>query len=341
MAFNILIVDDEPVNLSLLRQVLGSDYNLFFARNGLEAISRAERCNPDLILLDVMMPEMDGIEACKRLKANPRLTSVPVILVTALSNEENEEKGFAVGAVDYISKPFSPVLVRARVKTQLALYDRRKELENLVQERTQELELSQLAAVRMLGRAAEYKDNETGKHVIRMSQYSRILARTIGWDKTAADLLMHAAPMHDIGKIGIPDSILRKPGALDAGEWEVMRKHPEIGAQIIASQIDLVAESKLLRMAKSIALSHHEKWDGSGYPQGLKGEVIPVEGRIVAIADVFDALTSKRPYKDAWSVEKAIELLVDQSGKHFEPELVEAFMSSIDQVIPIKEQWQD
>lgn len=341
MAFNILIVDDEPVNLSLLRQVLGSDYNLFFARNGLEAISRAERCNPDLILLDVMMPEMDGIEACKRLKANPRLTSVPVILVTALSNEENEEKGFAVGAVDYISKPFSPVLVRARVKTQLALYDRRKELENLVQERTQELELSQLAAVRMLGRAAEYKDNETGKHVIRMSQYSRILARTIGWDKTAADLLMHAAPMHDIGKIGIPDSILRKPGALDAGEWEVMRKHPEIGAQIIASQIDLVAESKLLKMAKSIALSHHEKWDGSGYPQGLKGEVIPVEGRIVAIADVFDALTSKRPYKDAWSVEKAIELLVDQSGKHFEPELVEAFMSSIDQVIPIKEQWQD
>ncbi|WP_084332466.1 HD-GYP domain-containing protein [Marinobacterium jannaschii] len=341
MSYKILLVDDEPVNLSLLKSVLQDQYSLFFARSAEEAILRLHQNKPDLILLDIMMPGKDGFALCREIKETPLIGEVPVILVTALSDQGNEERGFASGAVDYISKPIVPALVRARVKTHLALYHRQQELEKAVYERTLELEHSQLAAIRMLGRAAEYKDNETGTHVIRMSYYSKILAAALGWPAREQHLIFQASPMHDIGKIGVPDAILRKPGKLDADEWDVMLEHPIIGARIIDSQFHDLKSSPLLEMARRIALSHHEKWDGSGYPKGLKGEEIPVEGRIVAIADVFDALTSKRPYKDAWSVEDAMALLEEQAGKHFDPGLIELFRNSLPEILAIKERWKD
>lgn len=247
---------------------------------------------------------------------------IPVIFVTALADVADEARGFALGAVDYITKPVSPPIVKARVRTHLSLV------------RVEELLQSRLQIVQRLGLAAEYKDNETGLHVIRMSHYAQILARAAGFSEARAEQLLHAAPMHDVGKIGIPDAILRKPGKLDAAEWQVMQQHAEIGARIIGEHA-----TGLLRMAHDIALSHHEKWDGSGYPHGLQGEAIPIEGRIVAIADVFDALTSERPYKKAWTVEAAIELLRAESGRHFDAHLVELFIAELPQILQIKARW--
>ncbi len=318
----LLLVDDEPTNLQVLRHILQDDYRLLFAKDGAKALELAQREAPDLVLLDVMMPGMTGHEVCARLKADEATTSIPVIFVTALADVEDEARGFEVGAVDYITKPVSPPIVRARVRTHLSLV------------RLDELKQTRLQIVQRLGLAAEYKDNETGLHVIRMSHYARILARALGWSEAACEDLLNAAPMHDVGKIGIPDAVLLKPGKLDNDEWVVMREHVRIGAEIIGEH-----PSGLLRMARSIALTHHEKWDGSGYPNGIKGEAIPVEGRIVAIADVFDALTSERPYKKAWSVEDAIAFLREQSGRHFDPSLVELFINQMPAVLEVKERW--
>ncbi|MDU9416551.1 two-component system response regulator [Pseudomonas sp. zfem005] len=318
----LLLVDDEPTNLQVLRHILQDDYRLLFAKDGAKALELAQREAPDLVLLDVMMPGMTGHEVCARLKADEATTSIPVIFVTALADVEDEARGFEVGAVDYITKPVSPPIVRARVRTHLSLV------------RLDELKQTRLQIVQRLGLAAEYKDNETGLHVIRMSHYARILARALGWSEAACEDLLNAAPMHDVGKIGIPDAVLRKPGKLDDDEWVVMREHVRIGAEIIGEH-----PSGLLRMARSIALTHHEKWDGSGYPNGLRGEEIAIEGRIVAIADVFDALTSERPYKKAWSVEDAIAFLREQSGRHFDPSLVELFINQMPAVLEVKERW--
>lgn len=318
----LLLVDDEPINLQVLRQVLQDDYRLFFAKDGDKALELASRERPDLLLLDVMMPGMTGYEVCTRLKQNAATAAIPVIFVTALADVDDEARGFEVGAVDYITKPVSPAIVRARVRTHLSLV------------RVDELKQTRLQIVQRLGLAAEYKDNETGLHVIRMSHYSRALALAAGFGEQAADDLLNAAPMHDVGKIGIPDAILQKNGKLDAEEWQVMRQHAQIGADIIGEH-----ESGLLQMARSIALTHHEKWDGSGYPNGLKGEEIPLTGRIVAIADVFDALTSVRPYKPAWSVDDTLELLRRESGKHFDPQLVELFLGCMPEILAIKERW--
>lgn len=318
----LLLVDDEPTNLQVLRQVLQDDYRLFFAKGGDKALELAARECPDLILLDVMMPGMTGYEVCSRLKQSEATAAIPVIFVTALVDVDDEARGFEVGAVDYITKPISPPIVRARVRTHLSLV------------RVDELKATRLQIVQRLGLAAEYKDNETGLHVIRMSHYSRVLALAAGFSEQAADDLLNAAPMHDVGKIGIPDAILQKNGKLDDAEWQVMRSHAQIGADIIGEH-----PSGLLQMARSIALTHHEKWDGTGYPNGLKGEDIPLTGRIVAIADVFDALTSVRPYKAAWSVEEALELLRRESGKHFDPQLVELFLGCMPEVLAIKARW--
>jgi putative two-component system response regulator len=318
----LLVVDDEPVNLQVLRQVLQDDYRLLFARDGIKALELAERERPELILLDVMMPGMTGYEVCERLKGMPATAAIPVIFVSALSDAQDETRGFEVGAVDYITKPLSPPVVRARVRTHLSLV------------RVEELRNTRLQIVQRLGLAAEYKDNETGLHVIRMSHYSRVLALAAGFSERDAEELLNAAPMHDVGKIGIPDAVLRKPGKLDAEEWAVMREHAQIGAQIIGEH-----SSGLLHMAREIALSHHEKWDGSGYPNGLAGEDIPLVGRIVAIADVFDALTSERPYKKAWSVEAAVELLRAEAGRHFDPQLVELFLTQLPVLLEIKARW--
>ena len=318
----LLLVDDEATNLQVLRHILQEDYRLLFAKDGAKALEMAERERPDLILLDVMMPGMTGYEVCQALKVQAHLEAIPVIFVTALADVEDEAHGFAVGAVDYITKPVSPPIVRARVRTHLSLV------------RMDELRQTRLQIVQRLGMAAEYKDNETGLHVIRMSHFSKVLALAAGFSEAAAEELLNAAPMHDVGKIGIPDAVLRKPGKLDEQEWAVMRQHVEIGAQIIGEHA-----SGLLRTAQRIALSHHEKWDGSGYPNGLSGEDIPLEGRIVAIADVFDALTSVRPYKAAWSVEDAVRLLQEESGRHFDPQLVELFIQQLPTILQIKERW--
>ncbi|WP_248281325.1 HD domain-containing phosphohydrolase [Azoarcus sp. TTM-91] len=318
----VLCVDDEPTNLQVLRQVLQQDYRLLFARDGARALELAAAERPALILLDVMMPGMTGYQVCSALKADAAVAAIPVIFVTALSEMDDEARGFEVGAVDYIVKPLRPAIVRARVRTHLSLV------------RVEELRETRLQIIQRLGLAAEYKDNETGLHVIRMSHYSRLLALACGWSEASADDLFHAAPMHDIGKIGVPDSILRKNGALTPEEWDVMRGHVDIGARIIGEH-----DGGLLAMAAVIARSHHEKWDGSGYPQGLAGEAIPIEGRIVAIADVFDALTSVRPYKPAWPVEDACALLREQRGRHFDPELVDRFLDCLPEVLEVKARW--
>jgi len=331
----ILVVDDVPENIAVLKGVLSDGYKVKFALNGVMALKIAiSETPPDLILLDIMMPEMNGYEVCSRLKEDPRTKKIPVIFVSAMSEVNDEAQGFELGAVDYITKPVSPAIVLARVRSQLALYDQKRDLEEMVQQRTDELNKTRSEIIRRLGRAAEFKDNETGMHVIRMSYYSRIIAKAIGMDDIDADLILNAAPMHDVGKIGIPDSVLLKPGKLDADEWVLMKKHPEFGANIIGNH-----ESELLKMARIVALTHHEKWNGQGYPKGLAGEDIPLVGRIVAIADVFDALTTERPYKDAWSVERAVSLIKDEAGQHFDPVLAEAFVRSLPEVLEIKEKY--
>jgi len=318
----ILAVDDESTNLHLLRQILQDRYRMLFAKDGPRALELAAKEQPDLILLDVMMPDMTGIEVCQRLKADPATTGIPVIFVTALTGPNEEVDAFEAGAVDFITKPVNPAVVKARVQLHLSLV------------RMEELRATRLQIVQRLGLAAEYKDNETGLHVIRMSHYTKLLAEAYGLDEQDVDDLFVAAPMHDIGKIGIPDRILHKPGKLDADEWSVMQTHPTIGASIIGEH-----ESGMLQVAAEVAQCHHEKWDGSGYPRRLKGEEIPLAGRIVAIADVFDALTSVRPYKPAWPLEEACDWLRGQRGLHFQPELVDLFLDRLPEVVDIMQRW--
>ncbi|WP_334550589.1 HD domain-containing phosphohydrolase [Vibrio scophthalmi] len=320
----LLVVDDEPANLKVMKQVLHSDYRLSFARSAKDALSLLEQEKFDLILLDVMMPEMTGFELCRQLKATPDKAMIPIIFVTALSDSIDEETGFNLGGVDYIVKPIVPAIVRARVKTQLSMV------------KIDVLKATQIDLIQRLGRAAEYRDNETGMHVLRMSHYVKTLALAIGFDEEAADELRMAASMHDIGKIAIPDRILLKPGRLEPEEFSLMQTHVEAGVRILENP-----RSPLIALAQSIALNHHEKWDGTGYPQGLSGEAIPIEGRLAAIADVFDALTSERPYKKAWPVSDAVALIQEQAGKHFDPQLVPVFMDQLPNVLEIKERFID
>ena len=319
----ILVIDDTQENIDLLFAVLSKEYAVMAALNGKSGIEIASgNTPPDLVLLDIQMPGMDGYEVCKKLKANPVTRNIPVIFVTALGESENESEGFAVGAVDYIAKPISPSIVRARVKTHLALYDQNRTLEKKVKDRTRELNDTRLEIVRRLGIASEFKDNETGMHVLRMSKYSHLIALESGLPDDEADLIFHASPMHDVGKIGIPDRILLKPGKLDDDEWLTMKTHCKIGYDIIGSH-----DSDLLKTAAITALTHHEKWDGSGYPRGAKEDDIPLAGRIVAVADIFDALTSERPYKKAWPADTAFDHIKKESGKHFDPAIVDSFLA--------------
>lgn len=320
----ILVVDDEPTNLRVLNQILSDHYKLIFAKSGKEALRLVEKDRPNLILLDVMMPDLTGYDVCEQLKKDSDLKAIPVIFITALNDPGDEAKGLELGAVDYISKPISPAVVKARVKTHLSLVD------------ADELRKTRLQVIQRLGRASEYKDNETGMHVMRMSYYAKVIALKLGFSDEAADNLFNAAPMHDIGKIGIPDAIMLKPGKLTQEEFAVMKTHPEIGAEILGE-----SDSDLIALAKIVSMTHHEKYDGSGYPNQLVGENIPIEGRIVALADVFDALTSIRPYKEAWTVERAMELIHNEKGKHFDPHLVDIFTSQLEEILEIKERWKD
>jgi len=334
---SILIVDDRPENIDILNDVLFPHYRIRIALNGEKALKIAFSANPpDLILLDVMMPGLNGYQVCEKLKSNPDTRTIPVIFVTSMSEADNEEKGLELGAVDYITKPVNPAIVLARVKTHLALYDQARELARLVGQRTAELKKTRQQIIRRLGRAAEFRDNETGNHIVRMSHFSRLIGQAAGLGEESVDILFNASPMHDVGKIGIPDRILLNQGKLEPEEWELIRQHAKIGADIIGTHSD-----DLLQAAHTIALCHHEKWDGSGYPQGLKGEDIPLMARIVAIADVFDALTSDRPYKKAWSVDAAARYIEDQAGAYFDPGLIPPFKSVLPEILRLKERFSD
>ena len=318
----ILVVDDEPVNLALMQDILSADYKLVFASNGQDALDAARKHRPSMVLLDVQLPDISGYEVCRKLMADPSTSDIVVLFVTSMSAPKEEEYGFQLGAVDYIVKPFSPSIVKARVKAHLSMV------------RADRLEQSYREAISMLGEAAHFNDEGTGVHIWRMAAYSTAIAKAAGLDEPFCQRLELAASMHDTGKIGVPHKILKKPGPLDPQEWVVMKTHSQLGHDILAR-----GSSATFEMAASIALSHHEKWDGSGYPNGWIGEAIPIEARIVAIADVFDALTMRRPYKDAWPVHKAIEAIQNGSSKHFDPRLVQVFISIIGIIENIRIHW--
>jgi len=281
------------------------------------------------------MPPANGHEICRDLKSDPRTSTIPLILLLDQGDYLLEAKALEMGAVDYLTRPLSPLVVIARVRTHLALQDQTRTLEEMVRERTEELHASRLQVIRRLSRAVEFRDTQTGLHIVRMSQYSQLLARAAGMESDQTDLLLNAAPMHDIGKIGIPEDILLKRGQLTPKEWSTMQCHTTIGARMIENH------SKLLSTARMVALTHHERWDGSGYPFGLREAEIPFEGRIVAIADVFDALTSKRPYKEAWSMESALALIEREQGKHFDPTLARIFLELIPEIQEIREKYRE
>lgn len=334
--YTVLLVDDNPENIRLLDEALCEEYTIKVATRGQRAIDIAQTMPIDIILLDIMMPEMDGLETCRRLKADPVTRHIPVIFVTARGEVEDESVGFACGGVDYITKPVRYPVVRARIKTHLALYDQERMLGMLVDKRTAELTETRMEILHRLGRAAEYRDNETGRHVIRMSHYCYEIALAYGLPEADAELLRAVSPMHDVGKIGIPDQVLLKQGRLDDAEREIIQRHCAIGYEIIGSH-----HSELLQAAATVAMTHHERWDGSGYPAGLHGEEIPLFSRILAIADVFDALTSRRPYKAAWPIEKALEEISQCSGSQFDPAVVRAFLSQIQKITEIMDRYAD
>lgn len=318
---HILIVDDDPANLEVFDAILGDEHFLAVARDGVGALAAA-RHQPSLILLDVGLPNMDGFEVCQRLKADPLTACIPVIFVTGSGEPIDEAKGFEAGGVDYIVKPISAAILRARVRTHLSLTNI-----NILEQAYRE-------SIYMMGEAGHYNDNDTGLHIWRMASYSRVLAEAQGWPRASCEMIEFAAAMHDTGKIGIPDKVLRKPGPLDAQEWETMKTHARIGWEILSK-----SNAPIFRMAAEIAHHHHEKWDGSGYPHGLSEEHIEESARIVAIADVFDALSMKRPYKEPWTLEKILEMLRENSGRHFDPELIDVFFSRLPRILEIKDGW--
>ena len=335
----ILLVDDELVNIKLLERALsGSNYrNLLSTTDPRTVLEIFQRHEIDLIILDLNMPGMDGFEVMHQIQNLGREDLPPILILTAQYDQEHRIRALKLGASDYVTKPFSMEELLARVSNllQVQLYhkymkERNEWLEQRVRDRTKELYDTRLQIVRRLGRAAEFRDNETGMHIIRMSQISMILAEASGMGSRDCELILNASPMHDIGKIGIPDYILLKPAKLDSSEWEIMKTHTTIGAEILSGD-----DSDLLSMARIIALAHHERWDGGGYPGGLQGEQIPQVGRIVALSDVFDALTSTRPYKKGWSLEAALKYIYENSGKHFEPRMVNLFQERLDDILAI------
>ncbi|MCF8075344.1 MAG: response regulator [Desulfotignum sp.] len=334
MTFTVLVVDDVKENIDVLSHILSDHYRVKAATSGEMALTVARKTLPDIILLDIMMPGMDGYDTCRRLKQIPETRNIPVIFVTAKNQVMDEVKGFETGAVDYIGKPVNPVITLARVKTHIALSNQKKCLEIQVQEQTREIRETRLEIIRKLGRAAEYKDNDTGLHVERMSRYTYLIATAYGLDDHESQLVLQASPMHDIGKIGVPDMVLKKPGRLTVQEWNLMDKHPLIGGRIIGE-----SRAELLQAARIIAEQHHERWDGTGYPYRLKADEIHVYARLTSVADVFDALTSRRPYKAAWDIDAAVDLIQDQKGKQFDPAVVDAFSAVLPDILNIKHQF--
>ena len=353
----ILIVDDQPDNLLILEDLLGEHYSVHAACDGEAALTRLQDGNnlPDLMLLDVVMPGMDGFEVCRRVKSSPVLRDIPVLLLTSLESAADEEYGLSLGADDFIHKPYSPPVVLARVNNHMKLAyasrmlrSRNEDLERLVAERTREILrqseqlirskqdviASQGATITALCSLTAVRDHETGGHIRRTQHYVRVLAERLRdhprfrheLDDESIDMMFKSAPLHDVGKVAIPDSILLKDGKLTPAEWEIMRRHPTYGRDAIAqAEAELGDQgSSFLRYAREIAHCHHEKWDGSGYPQGLAGDAIPVSARLMATADVYDALMSRRVYKEAYSHEQAMGMIIAERGRHFDPDIVDA-----------------
>jgi response regulator RpfG family c-di-GMP phosphodiesterase len=325
---NVLIVDDSPTNLLLLTHLVSKlDGCVPVAvDSALKAIEWCEANEPDIVLTDYMMPDMDGLELLKHLRNSEKTFEVPIVIVTTADLKEVRRSALELGASDFITKPVDPAELQARVKNLLALRASQKKLKDRA---AQDL-------IIRLSRAAEYRDPETGAHIERMARYSVLIAEVIGFSPEELESILLAAPMHDVGKVGIPDMILLKPGRLTPEEFSVMKEHAKLGFDILKGSV-----SPLVKLAAEIALSHHEKFDGSGYPNGLVGEAIPLAGRIVAVADVFDALTSARPYKEPWPVEKALDFLKEGKGGHFDPNCVEAFLSRLSDVLEIRDRFHD
>jgi len=360
----IIMVDDNLTNLTIGNNVLGPNYNVITLNSGARLIKTLEKLSPDLILLDVEMPDMSGFDTIKQLKEKKEQAQIPVIFLTAKSDADSELEGLSLGAVDYITKPFSPPLLLKRIELHLLLEsqkseliaqkqeltDQKKELESF-NENLQELVNEKTKAVvdlknTILGTMAglvESRDGITGGHIERTRSYLSILINALWrsdcyWEEVSSwdvELLMHSAQLHDIGKISIEDGILRKPGKLTAEEFEIIKEHVAIGKKIIEGIEAKLPQQAFLEQAKILASTHHERWDGTGYPNGLKGEEIPIQGRLMAIADVYDALISDRPYRKAMTHEQAVEIIRAESGTHFDPTLVELFLGVADEFYQI------
>jgi putative two-component system response regulator len=354
----ILIVDDTPDNIMLLSSLLKEQYNTKVATNGATALQILHNTpEVDMVLLDVMMPEMDGYEVCSRIKADPRTSDIPVLFLTAKSQPEDEARGLSIGAVDYLIKPVSPPILFARVSTHLTLREARRvlaeqnrDLEALVAERTSQIMLVQDATIMAMATMAETRDNETGNHIRRTQNYVKALAEKLKAHPRFAGaltdedihLLYKSAPLHDIGKVGIPDRILHKPGALDRDEFEIMKRHAEYGGDTIRQvEKHLGGTNSFLTYAREIAQSHQEKWDGSGYPENLCGDAIPLSARLMAIADVYDALISKRVYKPAYSHEEALSIMRKGRATHFDPDMLDAFFEIEGRFAEIAQEFRD
>lgn len=349
----ILVVDDEDIIRCMIRDILvPMDYDVILARDGVDAMEKVNNFSPDVILLDVTMPKMNGFEVLKRLKGNEETKIIPVVMVTALNEMQMRVNAMELGVDDFLGKPMDIMELLARVKSLLKvkayndyMRDHQKELEAEVARRTEEALAAMKKAkdasyetIYILSRAAEYRDEDTGSHLMRVSHYSEAIARRFGSGKNEdeCEAILYGAPMHDVGKIGISDTILLKPGKFTPEEFKIMQKHVIIGACILEGSTSI-----LTKTGAEIAMSHHEKWNGTGYPKGLKGKEIPLSGRIVAVADVFDALTTRRPYKEPFPVEKACEIIKNGRGSDFDPEIVDAFFDIFDKILEIKEKYKD
>jgi len=354
----VLVVDDTPANLTLMAQVLNRGCRVQMAVSGAKALELVRRGVPDLVVLDVMMPELDGYEVCRRLKADPATRDVPVIFLTALARPEDETAAFDAGGADFVTKPFNPATLLARVKTQLALkaaQDRLRhhnaELSGELARRRREVEALRDTTLAVMVGMAESRDADTGNHIVRTQEYVRTLAQWLaaqpdappGLDDDAIEQLAKAAPLHDIGKVAIPDAILLKPGRLDGDEWTVMKTHAEAGAALLQRAIDRLGDDAglLLHYGKQIARHHHERWDGTGYPDGLAGDAIPLAARLMAVADVYDALISRRPYKAPMHHDAALAHIRAGAGSHFDPRIVDALAACEARFIEIAEHWHD
>jgi putative two-component system response regulator len=356
---HVLLVEDDEANLDILVEALGDSYEVSVATDGESALNAVDESPPDLILLDILMPGMDGYEVCRRLKQTPRHADIPVVFLTALTEIKNKTRGFELGAVDYITKPFEMLEVKARVRTHLALVAASREiklhnatLEEKVAERTRELLLTQNVTIHSLTMLCETRDDETGGHILRTQHYVRALAGQLArkspyaglLDGQTVELLFKSAPLHDIGKVGVPDAILFKPGPLTKAEFEIMRSHCEVGFRALEKGEKIFHSENMpsfLGHAKDIAYTHHENWDGTGYPRRLAGRTIPLSGRIMAVADAYDAMICRRVYKPPFSLGKAAGIIRGESGTHFDPVVVEAFLAVEEEFRTIASEYSD